>query len=243
MKRLVAVLGALVAIAVAVLLWKGRAGERSGAPAVLATEPAARAVAGPRLLTVHDVPALPSDSRGPRQLPPPPPDFHEGPMQPVHRSEAARLLAEGEFPVRPPAFVDPADRAAFRAWWIDEYERRVQIFREHNPSEDFPSEEETAHLVEKFYDLGEPPLAGEGADDYEQRQQEWFETWRDLTAAFGTPPMTVLSFGADPQYGSGAPPPVVPEGGEPLEPDTTRPMMSDDGVPREERPLGPAGRR
>ncbi|HUH05659.1 MAG TPA: hypothetical protein VML75_26880 [Kofleriaceae bacterium] len=241
MKRLVLVLALGLAALLAVLLWKVRAGGDGGESA--AGDPSAREVGGPRLATGGpDRPGLRGPGLTPRELPPPPPDFNDGGMAAARRTGADRKLAAGEFPVRPPAFADPADRARFRAWWIDEYGRLTRIYAEHNPG-DYPSDEETERLLEQLYDLGEPPRPGETAEQLDERQQAWFETWRDMTAAFGTPPKTVISFGADPQYGTGAEPPVLPDGAEPLEPDLTRPTMSEDELPPNQTPLGPAGPR
>ena len=117
------------------------------------------------------------------------------------------------------------------------------MYREHNPSDTYPSADDTARLLETFYDLGEPPRPGETATDIDDRQQAWFEAWSDLTAAFGAPPMTIISFGADPQYGTGVPPPVTPSAGEPVRPDDTRPTMPESDVPASTRPLGPAAPR
>lgn len=243
MKRLVPVFAVMLAGLIAVLLWKVRgAGYRDGAERAGGGD-GERAVAGPALMTgTAERPQLGGPGFGPRKLPPPPADFHDGGVAAARRTGADRKLAAGEFPVRPPGFESAEDRAKFRAWWVDEYGRRTRIYAEHNPG-DYPSDEETARMLERLYDLGEPPRPGETAEQLDQRQQEWFETWRDMTAAFGTPPKTVISFGGDPQYGSGAEPPVMPAGAEPLEADPTRPTMSEDELPPEPTPFGPAGPR
>ena len=237
-RTLVAAVLALV-LAGALLWWlRGRGGSTSTAtPAT----PAARAVAAPTLDT-HGAPAMSATPElGPRRLPPPPADFDDGGLPVVlPPGGPERALAAGEFPIRPPGFASDSDRARFRAWWIDEYARRTRIYREQNPADSYPSDEDTARMLEQLYDLGEPPRPGETADDLDVRQQAWFEAWRDITAAFGTPPMTIVSFGGDPQYGTGAPPPVLPPGAEPPRPDDTRPTMPESDVPASTRPLGPA---
>jgi hypothetical protein len=223
-------------------VWQLR-GDDGPAPRAHAGDPSDRAVVGPALATgAGEAPVLRGPGLGPRDLPPPPPDFHDGGVGGPRRTGADRRLAAGEFPLRAPAFTSAEDRAAFRRWWIDEYGRRVRAYREHNPG-DYPSDEETARLLEDFYDLGEPPLPGETAEQLDERHQAWFELWRDLTAAFGTPPKTIISFGADPQFGEPTEPPVLPEAPPPLEPDQGRPTMSEDEVPADTRPLGPAGPR
>jgi hypothetical protein len=242
MKRWVPILAVAAIVAIAVLLWNVGAGRDDDRPEGDSNRDG-RQVGAPALTAgPGERPELSGPGLGPRKLPPPPPDFNDGTGAAVRRSGAERKLAAGEFPVRPPHFDDPADRARFRQWWVDEYARRTHIYAEHNPG-DYPNDEETEQLLEQLYDLGEPPRPGETAEQLDARQQQWFETWRDMTAAFGTPPKTVISFGGDPQYGEGAPPPVLPEGAEPLVPDDTRPTLSEDDLPPEPTPLGPAGPR
>jgi hypothetical protein len=201
-----------------------------------------RAVASPQLTSGAAAPPRLGDPELlARNLPPPPADFYRGSAGRA-QTGAERKLAAGEFPLRPPGFDDPAARAKFRAWWIDEYSRRARIYNEHNPGE-HPNDEETKRLLEQLYDQGEPPRPGETAEQLDARQQAWFETWRTMTAAFGTPPKTVISFGGDPQYGVGSEPPVLPAGVAPLEPDTTRPTMSVDQLPAEQPHFGSAGSR
>ncbi len=217
---------------------------RDATPPPTTTAPASRPVAAPALRAgAITEPTAAAPALGPRRLPPPPADFHDGGLPaPAIPGAAERRLAAGEFPLRPPGFAAEHERAAFRAWGLDEFGRRAELYREHHPSDDYPSAEDTARLLERFYDLGEPPRPGETADDLDLRQQAWFEAWSDLTAAFGTPPKTILSFGGDPQYGGGAPPPVVP-GTAPPAPDPSRPTMPEDEVPAQTPPLGPARRR
>lgn len=231
-------LAALLAAAIGLLWWLTR-GSDDGSRSTVADRP----VAAPELVSGTGAPPqLANAVPGTRNLPPPPPDFYRGGEGGRGPTGAERKLAAGEFPVRPPGFDNPTDRAKFRAWWIDEYLRRTRIYAEHNPGE-YPSAEETRRLLEDFYDQGEPPRPGETAEQVDARQQAWFETWRTMTAAFGTPPKSVISFGADPQYGEPTKPPVVPPGGEPLEPDHSRPTMSEDQLPSEQSPLGSAGPR
>ena len=232
-----------LALAGALVWWlRGRGG--SAATAAAPPDAAPRAVATPSLNTRSAPPVSATPELGPRRLPPPPPDFHDGRAPAVAPpSSAERALAAGDFPIRPPGFASAADRARFRAWWLGEYARRTRIYREHNPSDTYPSDEDAGRLLEAFYDLGEPPRPGETAEALDERQQAWFEAWSDLTAAFGAPPMTIITFGGDPQHGAGAPPPVVPPAAEPPQPDETRPTMPESDVPASTRPLGPAGPR
>lgn len=235
------VVAALALVLGAALVWWLR--DRGGPSAKTAAPPSApqRAVAAPSLNKQGGAAASTTPDLGPRRLPPPPPDFNDGGMPAtMPPTGAERALAAGEFPIRPPAFSSAEDRAEFRAWWLEEYARRARIYREHNPADTYPSDEDTARLLEEFYDLGEPPRSGETAAQLDDRQEAWFEMWRDLTAAFGAPPMTILSFGGDSQYGVPTPPPVVPPGAEPPRADDTRPTMPESEVPASTRPLGPA---
>lgn len=235
---------ALVAalIIVAIVLWQRGDGAKTPAPAAEAAHER-RVAAAPVLRSGGAPPIASAPALGPRRLPPPPPDFHAGGEAPVARGGAERKLAAGEFPLRPPGFTSDADRAKFRAWWLAEYARRTAVYRKHHDAATFPSDEDAARLMERLHDLGEPPRPGESAEDIDGRQQAWFDTWSDLTAAYGVPPKTIISFGGDPQYGAGPPPPVMPEGATPLEPDETRPTMPEGQATPDSRPLGPAGPR
>ena len=235
------VVATLALVIAGALVWWLRDRGSSSSTNVATTPAAPRAVATPGLDMRRAAPVSAVPDLGPRRLPPPPPDFNDGGMPLIMPPGAAeRALAAGEFPIRPPGFASDADRARFRAWWLGEYGRRTRVYREHNPADIYPSDEDTDRMLATLYDLGEPPRPGETADDLDVRQQAWFEAWSDLTAAFGTPPMTIVSFGGDPQYGAGAPPPVLPQGAEPPRPDETRPTMPDSEVPASTRPLGPA---
>jgi hypothetical protein len=232
-----ALVAVILAAAIGLLWWMvHRSADVSSTPA------ARRSVAAPRFTKVGEAPHLGDPALDTRNLPPPPPGFYRGGARTRGPTGAERKLAAGEFPVRPPSFGDPADRAKFRAWWIDEYLRRTRIYVEHAPGE-YPNDEETRRLLEALYDQGEPPRQEETAEQFDARQQAWFETWRTLTAAFGTPPTTVIGFGGDPQYGDGARPPVLPPGAAPLEPDDSLPTMSGDGLPPAPTPFGSAGPR
>jgi hypothetical protein len=228
----------VLALIVVVAYWVTRRGAQTTAP-----KTSDRAVAAPQLTSgAAAPPTLGDPALIGRNLPPPPADFYRGGSAGHVQTGAERKLAAGEFPLRPPGFDDAAARAKFRAWWIEEYSRRARIYNEHNPGE-HPNDEETKRLLEQLYDQGEPPRPGETAEQLDARQQAWFETWRTMTAAFGTPPKTVISFGGDPQYGVGSEPPVLPAGAAPLEPDNSRPTMSDDQLPTEQPHFGSAGSR
>lgn len=235
MKRLIVVLAVAVAVLVALLWWRSRSSSDQD------SESSRRPVAAPTLVPGggtdpnHRPPRMPV---GARDLPPPPEDFNPGQAK-MPLPNRTEKLRNGEFPILPPSFEDSAKRAKFRAWWEREYRRRAQVYTANNPG-DYPSDEELGALLDRFYDDGEPPRPGETPDEYDQRHQEWFETWRDLTAAYGTPPKTVISFGGDPQFGDPEPPPVVPQGAAPLEPDPTRPTRPASDVSPDTPNLGPA---
>ena len=234
MKRLIVVLALAVAVLIAVLWWRSRPRPDSAKSVA-----AGRQVATPKLVQgggAGEPPArLPV---GARDLPPPPADFNPGETTSAVPNRVDKLR-KGEFPLLPPSFDNAEDRAKFRAWWAREYHRRAKIYTDNNPG-DYPSDEELGAMLDRFYADGEPPRPGESPDGYDERRQKWFETWRDLTAAYGTPPKTVLSFGGDPQFGDPEPPPVVPDGAGPLKPDPTRPTRSADSVSDDTPALGPA---
>ena len=232
------VIGAAVALAVviAVLLWS----RDRGAPDQTQAE-ARRSGATVRL--GGGAPAGgPPPTIGERRLPPPPADFDPGSTRAdVGDPRLAESLARGELPVTPPGFADAAMRAKFRAWWLEEGTRRAGVYRQRFPSNTLPNDDETRRLLDEMYDAGEPPRAGETAEQVDARHQHWFERWQDFSAAYGEPPMAVFSYGGDPAFGKGAPPPEVPGGTAPV-PDKTRPRFEDDPTsPR--TPMGPAGPR
>jgi len=224
-----------LAIALAVLLWP-RGGHRA------AKTEAPRRAGGTVRLGGGTPAARVTPSGGGRQLPPPPPGFDPGSTR-VEAGDPrlAEALARGELPVTPPGFSDDVGRAQFRAWWLEEGARRAGVYRQRFPSDTLPNDDEARRLLEEMYDAGEPPRAGEDAEDVDARHQRWFELWQDFTAAYGEPPMGVFSYGGDPAFGAGAPPPDLPASTAPV-PDTTRPTTQDDpDAPR--TPMGPAGPR
>ena len=237
-RRWVVIAGAAALVAAIVLvLWSRDRGEPARA------EPEARRPGATVRLGGGAPGAAPPPSldKG-RRVPPPPADFDPGSMR-IDSGDPrlAEMLARGELPVTPPGFADDAMRARFRGWWLEESARRAGVYRQRFPSKTLPNDEETQRLLEQMYDAGEPPRGGETAEAVDARHQRWFELWRDFAAAYGEPPMGVFSYGGDPAFGRGAPPPDVPSGPAPV-PDTTRPTMEDDPT-RPRTPMGPAGPR
>lgn len=228
---------AALALAIAVLLWS-RHRETSDETPSDARRGGATVRLGGGAPASGPPPALGSG----RRLPPPPADFDRGSTRAeVTDPRLAEMLARGELPVTPPGFADAAARARFRTWWLGESARRAGVYRQRFPSSTLPNDDETRRLLEEMYDAGEPPRAGETAEDVDARHQHWYERWQDFTAAYGEPPMGVFSYGGDPAFGSGAPPPEVAAGTAPV-PDTTRPKFEDDPT-RPRTPMGPAGSR
>lgn len=228
---------AALALAIAVLLWS------RGRGATLETQPEQRPGGATARLGGGTPASRPPPTIGSkRNLPPPPADFDPGSTS-VDSTDPrlAEMLARGELPVTPPGFADEAMRARFRTWWLEESARRAGVYRQRFPSKTLPNEEETRRLLDEMYDAGEPPRAGETAEAVDARHQRWFERWQDFTAAYGEPPMGVFSYGGDPAFGTGAPPPVLPSGAAPT-PDSTRPRFEDDPS-RPRTPMGPAGPR
>ncbi len=226
-----------LAIAVAAIVWPRDRDDTT-------TTPAPRRAGGSVRLGEGTAAARPASSTGGRNLPPPPADFDPGSAPtntPGVDPRVVEQLARGELPVTPPGFTDDAERARFRTWWLAEGARRADVYRQRFPSDTLPNEDETRALLEEMYDAGEPPRPGEDAQDVDERHQRWFERWQDFTAAYGEPPMGVFSYGGDPAFGTGEPPPVVTSGPA-LVPDTSRPTAEDDpDAPR--APMQPAGPR
>jgi hypothetical protein len=227
---------AALALAIIALLWPRDRGASVQAPESRGSGATVRLGGG--------TPAarLPPTIGNGRRLPPPPADFDPG-STPIEAADPrlAEMLARGDLPVTPPGFADAATRARFRAWWLEESARRAGVYRQRFPSNTLPNDEETRRLLDEMYDAGEPPRAGESAEEVDARHQRWYERWQDFTAAYGEPPMGVFSYGGDPAFGRGAPAPDLPSGAAPI-PDTTRPKFEDDPTsPR--TPMGSAGPR
>lgn len=158
-----------------------------------------------------------------------------GPGEPLRRPPAD--FDPTEVPVTPPRFEDPAERAAYKRWWVKEGTRRAEIYKRLEPAEGYPSAAETAALLDAFYDAAEPRGPDESVESAHARRQEWRRLLAELTAAFhGAPPQTVFSRGGDPQYGEPNPPPVAPPGADEPPPEPA-PTVPDDA----RHPGGPSG--
>lgn len=142
-------------------------------------------------------------------------------------------LEPGELPTTPPLFSDPAQRAAFKRWWVDELARRVAIYETLEPRDDYPPPEETAALLDQLYDASEPRAPNETVEQAIERRRRWHELWKRVLDTYGATPQTIASRGGDPQYGQ-PPAPPVPIPGIP-DPDTPVP-------PAPESSMTPPGR-
>jgi hypothetical protein len=158
-----------------------------------------------------------------------------------------RPIAEGELPITPPRFDDPAQRAKFKKWWVDEFARRVAIFEKLEPGEGYPRAEETAAMLDDFYDAAEPRGPDESVEQAMERRRRWRELARQFLDTYGVPPYTIVTRGGDPQHGAPAPPPFQPPGAElepgpPAETATEAPPGRDPAAPGGTDPLEPGDR-
>lgn len=160
-----------------------------------------------------------------------------------------KAIAEGELPATPPRFTDPAQRAEFKKWWVEELARRVAIFEELEPREGgYPDPEETAALLDSFYDASEPRAPDEPVESAMERRRQWRDIHRQFLDTYGAPPYTIITRAGDPQYGEPTPPPFQPPGAEtepppPAEPATETPPGRDIDEPGGTRPLDGSGER
>lgn len=157
-----------------------------------------------------------------------------------------RPIAEGELPITPPRFDDPAQRARFKKWWVDEFSRRVEIFEKLEPKEGYPPPEETARLLDELYDTSEPRAPDEPVEQAVERRRRWRGLLSQFLDIYGVPPYTIVTRGGDPQHGAPTPPPFQPPGSgpvpdEPAEPATEAPPGRAPGTPGGEAPLDEAG--
>lgn len=157
-----------------------------------------------------------------------------------------RPIAQGELPMTPPRFDDPAQRARFKKWWVDEFARRVAVFEKLEPSENYPGAEETAKLLDELYDTSEPRAPDEPIEQAVERRRRWRGLLGQFLDTYGVPPYTIVTRGGDPQHGAPTPPPFQPPGSEagsadPAEPATEAPPGREPGTPGGEAPLDPPG--
>lgn len=135
-----------------------------------------------------------------------------------------RALEPGEVPLEPPLFDDPAERARFKKWWVDEMGRRIDVYEDLEPRDDgYPTAEETEKLLDDYYDSAEPRHPDESVDDAYARRQQWRTLWQQILDDYGGTIQTLSSRGGDPQFGDTPDPPVTPPGtidsdGEPAPP-------------------------
>lgn len=121
-------------------------------------------------------------------------------------------IEPGALPITPPLFSDPAQRAAFKRWWVDELGRRASIYQQLEAGPAYPAPEETARLLDAFYDASEPRAPGESVEQALARRKEWRDLWKRFLSEYGATPQTISSRGGDPQYGETPAPPVQPPG-------------------------------
>jgi hypothetical protein len=129
-------------------------------------------------------------------------------------------IEPGELPMNPPRFADPADRARYRAYWVRELERRLDIWKRENPGRDYPGGADTQRLLEQLYDAGELPGENEGQAALD-RQTRWAELYKQFIDRYHTTPGGAAAFGSDPQYGPIPEPPVRPAGYDEPPPEAT----------------------
>jgi hypothetical protein len=150
-------------------------------------------------------PPSPTPSR-PQATPPPPSD--------AARAPATEKLVRGELPYPPPVFSDSRDRDRFKRWWVTEMIRRADVYRRLEPDRRYPSDQEIERMMDRLYDLAEPPP--ENADQaalaqLADRQLQYFELAnKGFVGAFGVPPTEIVRRGGDPKWGQAPDPPVLP---------------------------------
>ena len=210
-RRVLAAGVGVVAIAAAVLLWRcGGSEERArpeGAPARDGIRPGVSGVfekqraAGRR----YNDRGQPLDERG-RPIGPPV----------GWTAENVEPVQPGELPMSPPVLRDPAEREAYRSYWVGEMKRRAGIWAAENPGS-YPDDAEATRLIERLYDAAEQWPQDETAEQTMARGRELNEAMQDFLGAFGTMPHSVATFGSDPQYGAVPPSPVELPGAAPVE--------------------------
>jgi hypothetical protein len=171
-------------------------------------------------------------------------DENGRPIGPPHKLQRLRNqpIAEGELPMQPPRFDDPAQRARFKKWWVDEFARRVAIFEKLEPGEGYPRAEEAAAMLDELYDTSEPRGPDESVEQAMERRRRGREVARQFLDIYGVPPYTIVTRGGDPQHGTPTPPPFQPPGadiepGPPAEPASEAPPGRDEATPGGTEPL------
>jgi hypothetical protein len=171
-------------------------------------------------------------------------DENGRPIGPPHKLQRLRnrSIAEGELPMTPPRFDDPAQRARFKKWWVDEFARRVAVFEKLEPGEGYPAAGEMAAMLDELYDTSEPRGPDESVEQAIERRRRGRELARQFLDVYGVPPYTIVTRGGDPQHGPPAPPPFQPPGAEiepgpPAEPATEAPPGRDPATPGGTEPL------
>ena len=163
-----------------------------------------------------------------------------GPPDKLARIRTRRVTAL-DMPTTPPLFVDPERRRAFKAWWVDEVARRVEIYQRLEPRDGYPGAEATRALLEDYYDSAEPRRPDETVDQAMARRQDWRDHWRRFQDEYGAPIKTIVSRGGDPQHGQATDPPVQPPGLAEDDDDDVVAAPPADGAPPGRGPDDPGG--
>jgi len=197
--RLLLAIAALVLVALAVVIaMEARAPAPQTRVVVQQPQPVAAAPTPP--------PAAPPSRPAPAAAPARMPD--------AGRAPAGEKLVRGELPYPPPLFADTRDRERFKRWWVTEMVRRADVYRRLVPDRRYPSDQEIERMMDRLYDLSEPPP--ENADQaamaqVADRQLQYFELAnKGFVGAFGVPATEIVRRGGDPKWGQAPDPPVLP---------------------------------
>jgi hypothetical protein len=194
-----AALGLLVGVVLLVVEMRTRPTEAETAPAAA---PVAALPAGP-----------PATAPQPALAPPKRPDA-AAPAAQAPAAPAGEKLVRGELPYPPPLFADARDRERFKRWWVTEMVRRADVYRRLEPDRRYPSDQEIEHMMDRLYDLSEPPPATGDTTVMMQaadRQAQYFDLAnKGFVGAFGVPATEIVRRGGDPKWGTAPDPPVLP---------------------------------
>jgi len=151
-----------------------------------------------------------------------PTDLNGKPISPRDKlvKRTPQRIEPGEVPITPPLFDDENDRARYRAWWVEELTRRASVYKTLEPG-DYPSDDEIAELLAKFYDAAEPRRPGESIEDAHERRKQYRDLWQQFLDEMGATAKTVATRGGDPQFGEPTEPPVQPPGADEPPPEPT----------------------
>ena len=99
------------------------------------------------------------------------------------------------FPFTPPTIDDFARRVEHKTWWVNEFSRRIEVYRQVVPRDDYPHPDQVGEWLDELYDMAVPKADDEPWPDHRQRRKRRGQLMAALGAGFHASIHTILATG------------------------------------------------